>query len=86
MQRQRLDLGGGAAAKGLIEACWRALRPGGRLVANAITVEGESALYRWREETGGTLVRVAVSRAEPVGRFAGWRALTPVTQLAAVKP
>ena len=37
--------------------------PGGRLVANAITVEGESALYHWREETGGALVRIAVSRA-----------------------
>ena len=79
-------VGGGAATKGLIEACWRALVPGGRLVANAITVEGESALYHWREVTGGALVRIAVSRAEPVGGFAGWRALAPVTQLAALKP
>ncbi len=79
-------VGGGATTKGLIEACWQALPASGRLVANAITVEGESALYRWREETGGALVRIAVSRAEPVGGFAGWRALAPVTQLAAVKP
>ncbi len=79
-------VGGGAATAGLIEACWRALPAGGRLVANAITVEGEAALYHWREETGGALVRIAVSRAEPVGGFMGWRALAPVTQLAAVKP
>jgi precorrin-6Y C5,15-methyltransferase (decarboxylating) len=79
-------VGGGAATPGLFEACWQALRPRGRLVANAITVEGEGALYRWREETGGTLVRIAVSRAEPVGGFSGWRALSPVTQLTAVKP
>ena len=79
-------VGGGATTEGLIEACWRALPASGRLVANAITVEGESALYHWREETGGALVRIAVSRAEPVGGFAGWRALAPVTQLAAVKP
>ncbi len=79
-------VGGGATTAGLIEACWRALPAGGRLVANAITVEGEGALYQWRDETGGSLVRIAVSRAEPVGGFAGWRALAPVTQLAAVKP
>jgi precorrin-6Y C5,15-methyltransferase (decarboxylating) len=78
-------VGGGAAAPGLMEACWRALAPGGRLVANAITVEGEATLYRWRAETGGSLTRIAVSRAEPVGGFAGWRALAPVTQLTVVK-
>ena len=61
-------VGGGATTEGLIEACWRALPANGRLVANAITVEGESALYHWREETGGELVRIAVSRALPNAR------------------
>ncbi len=79
-------VGGGVATKGVMEACWHALSRGGRMVANAITVEGERALYHWREETGGALVRIAVSRAEPVGGFTGWRALAPVTQLTAVKP
>jgi len=79
-------VGGGVTTPGLVETCWRALSTGGRLVANAITVEGESALYHWHEKIGGALVRIAVSRAEPVGGFAGWRALAPVTQLAAVKP
>lgn len=79
-------LGGGAAGDGLIETCWRSLRPGGRLVANVVTLEGEAALLRWQSENGGALTRLAVSRAEPVGGFTGWRPLMPVTQLSAVKP
>jgi precorrin-6Y C5,15-methyltransferase (decarboxylating) len=79
-------IGGGTAGAGLIEACWQALSPGGRLVANAVTLEGEAALLSWQAENGGALTRLAISRAEPVGGFTGWRPLMPVTQLAAVKP
>ncbi len=78
-------IGGGATAPGVFEACWAALRPGGRLVANVVTLEGEAALLRWRQEVGGALSRIAVSRAEPVGGFLGWRPLMPVTQFSAVK-
>ncbi len=78
-------LGGGLSAPGLIEACWTALGPGGRLVANAVTLEGEQALVAFRAAHGGELVRIAVSRARAVGPFTGWRALMPVTQLQAVK-
>lgn len=79
-------IGGGLTVPGLAERCWQVLRPGGRLVANAVTVEGEARLVELRAEVGGTLTRIAVSRAEPVGPFAGWRPLMPVTQLAAAKP
>ncbi len=79
-------IGGGVAASGVFEACWQALRSGGRLVANAVTVEGEQALFRHREQTGGALSRLEISRAGPVGGLTGWRPLMPVTQLAAVKP
>ena len=78
-------VGGGSTTEGRIETCWRALPVSGRLVANAITVEGEAALYYWREKTGGSRIRIAVSRAEPGGSFSGWHALAPVTQLCAVK-
>ncbi len=78
-------IGGGVADEALVEACWRALAPGGRLVANVVTVEGEQALFHWRERLGGALTRIAVSRAEPLGPFSGWRALMAVTQWAAVK-
>ena len=79
-------IGGGATTEGLFEACWQALRPGGRLVANAVTLEGEQTLVRWRSEVGGDLTRIAVSRAEPVGPFTGWRPLMPVTQFRVTKP
>jgi precorrin-6Y C5,15-methyltransferase (decarboxylating) len=38
-----------------------------------------------RAEIGGELIRIAISRAEPVGAYTGWRAHMPVTQLAATK-
>jgi precorrin-6Y C5,15-methyltransferase (decarboxylating) len=69
------------SAPGMLSTALDALRDGGRLVANAVTVEGEAALAAFRAEHGGTLRRIAVQRAEPVGRFAGWKALAGVTQL-----
>lgn len=78
-------LGGGLSVPDLIETCWAALRGGGRLVANAVTLEGEQALVAFRAAQGGELTRIAVSRARPVGPFTGWRALMPVTQFQAVK-
>lgn len=78
-------IGGGLGVEGVFEACWSALKPGGRLVANAVTLEGEQALFAWHQAQGGALTRIAVSRAEPVGRFTGWRPLMPVTQYAVTK-
>lgn len=78
-------VGGGLSNAALLETCWRALKPRGRLVANAVTLEGEQVLLDWRQGHGGDLTRIAVSRAEAVGPFSGWRPLMPVTQYAAVK-
>ncbi|GAA5055156.1 precorrin-6Y C5,15-methyltransferase (decarboxylating) [Thermocatellispora tengchongensis] len=78
-------VGGGATVPGVLEACWEALRPGGRLVVNAVTVESEAVLARWHAGRGGDMVRLAVSRAAPVGGFTGWRAMMPVTILSVVK-
>ena len=77
--------GGGGADPALLDVAWARLAPGGRLVANAVTLEGEASLIAWRERHGGGLMRIAISRAEPLGGFTGWRALAPVTQLAARK-
>jgi precorrin-6B C5,15-methyltransferase / cobalt-precorrin-6B C5,C15-methyltransferase len=79
-------LGGGASDPLLWDALWRALKPGGRLVANAVTLESEAQLLRWHAREKGELTRLAVSRAEPVGGYHGWRALMTVTQLALMKP
>ncbi|MEU3052887.1 precorrin-6y C5,15-methyltransferase (decarboxylating) subunit CbiE [Streptomyces griseus] len=73
-------IGGGLTAPGLLEACWEALRPGGRLVANTVTLESEALLAARHKEFGGELVRLAVAHAVPVGGFTGWRQAMPVTQ------
>lgn len=79
-------LGGGLTEPGLVERCWEALPRHGRLVANAVTLEGEQTLLAQRARLGGDLVRIAVSRAEPVGPFHGWRPLMTVTQWSLSKP
>jgi len=78
-------IGAGLTRAELVDACWRALKPGGRLVANAVTVEGEAALIALRARLGGTLSRLSVAHAEPLGGYLTWRPALPVTQLAVRK-
>jgi precorrin-6Y C5,15-methyltransferase (decarboxylating) len=79
-------IGGGLTATGLLDACWDALPPGGRLVANTVTLESEALLASWHRRHGGDLVRLAVAHAVPVGGFTGWRQAMPVTQWSVTKP
>ena len=79
-------VGGGVHTGGILPACWQALKAGGRLVANAVTLEGEAALLAWHAEHGGDLTRLQISRADPIGPYHGWRPLMAVTQLKAAKP
>jgi precorrin-6B C5,15-methyltransferase / cobalt-precorrin-6B C5,C15-methyltransferase len=78
-------IGGGITTPNLFEYCWDNLRPGGRLVANVVTVEGEQVLFQWQNRIGGELTRIAIQRVAPVGKFMGWLAMSPVTQLAVTK-
>jgi precorrin-6Y C5,15-methyltransferase (decarboxylating) len=64
----------------LIEHCLQQLLRGGRLVVNAVTLGGEARLLDLQRRHGGDLARLAVSRAEPIGRTNGWKAMAPVTQ------
>jgi precorrin-6Y C5,15-methyltransferase (decarboxylating) len=79
-------VGGGLTTPGLVEACWGALRPGGRIVANVVTLEGEQALVAARAAHGGQLARIEIAHAERLGAFTGWRAQLPVVQWSAGKP
>lgn len=79
-------VGGAVSRAGVLQACESALAPGGRLVANGVTVESEAVLADWHRRLGGRLIRIAVQRAEPVGGFTGWRAGMPVTQWSYTKP
>jgi precorrin-6B C5,15-methyltransferase / cobalt-precorrin-6B C5,C15-methyltransferase len=76
-------VGGGVTEPGLLERCWSALPPGGRLVANAVTLEGEARLIEARAAYGGQLMRIGLEHADPVGGFTAWRAQLPVVQWSA---
>ncbi len=78
-------IGGGLSSGNLLQICWNALKPGGRLVANVITLEGEQKLLQWQNENGGDLTRLSISRAEEIGKFQGWKEMRSVIQLAVIK-
>jgi precorrin-6Y C5,15-methyltransferase (decarboxylating) len=78
-------IGGGLTEPELTTTCWRALRPGGRIVANAVTLEGEQTLLAAQRAHGGALTRLAISHPEPIGRFSAWRPQLPVVQWVAEK-
>jgi precorrin-6Y C5,15-methyltransferase (decarboxylating) len=79
-------IGGGASDPGVLNAATSALRQGGRLVVNAVTLETESVLTARHAELGGELIRIAVSRVGEVGGKTGWRPAMPVTQWIWTKP
>jgi len=100
-QPDAVFVGGGASDAGLLDAAMDALRPGGRLVVNAVTLEAEAMLLACRARLGGgrlgsgrlgggrlggELIRVAIARAEPIGRMEAWRSAMPLTQWTWVKP
>jgi precorrin-6Y C5,15-methyltransferase (decarboxylating) len=78
-------VGGGGTDQGVMDAAIDALPSGGRLVANAVTLEMEVLLLALHARLGGELIRIAVSRAAPIGSMQGWRPAMPVTQWSWVK-
>ncbi|TGP23269.1 MULTISPECIES: precorrin-6y C5,15-methyltransferase (decarboxylating) subunit CbiE [unclassified Mesorhizobium] len=79
-------IGGGGSDAGVLDKAITALRPGGRLVANAVTLEMEALLLDQCNRRGGDLTRIALSRAAPVGSMQAWRPAMPVIQWSWVKP
>ena len=79
-------IGGGASDAGVIDAAVASVRSGGRLVINAVTLETEAALLARHAGLGGSLTRIALSRAAPVAGMTGWRPAMPVTQWSWEKP
>ena len=79
-------IGGGVTRDGVLDTCWQHLRPGGRLVANAVTLQSEMTLMNWRAQHGGELTRIHVAQAQPLGEFDTWRQALPITLLDVVKP
>lgn len=78
-------IGGGLTSENLIENCWAALPVHGRLVANAVTIEGERILSSFWSQYGGEMKRISVERLVKVGPHHGWKPFMPVTQFRIVK-
>lgn len=76
---------GGGFSKQTFDHVWDALRPLGRLVVNAVTLESEARLLEMHKTYGGSLVKLQINRAEPVGPLTGWRPFMPVTQWSLIK-
>jgi precorrin-6Y C5,15-methyltransferase (decarboxylating) len=79
-------IGGGIWVPGVFDTAWDALKPGGTLVANVVTIEGELHLYDLHEKHGGDIVRMEVSTLTHVGRLRALRPRMAVTQWRAQKP
>ncbi len=79
-------VGGGASDAGVLDTAARALRAGGRLVVNAITLATESLLLARHAALGGDLTRIAIARADALGKTTTWRPALPVTQWLWTKP
>ena len=82
-QPDAIFIGGGASGAdgpNLLARAWRRLKPGGRMVANAVTLEAEAQLQSCLERHGGELLRIGIAQADPLGNRRGWRPQRPVTQ------
>jgi precorrin-6Y C5,15-methyltransferase (decarboxylating) len=83
-------VGGGASDPGVLDAVLAALHSGGRLVVNAATLQTEAILLARFSVLGGELIRIAITRAEPIGSTTSsmniWRPALPLTQWRWMKP
>ena len=79
-------IGGGVGVSGVFETAWRYLKPGGRLVANVVTIEGEMHIFDLQEKLGGDLARIDVSNLTKVGPYRAMKPRMSVLQWRAQKP
>lgn len=77
-------IGGGATSAG-IDMVWATIPEGTRLIVNAVTIESEALLAACHAQRGGTLMRVEIATAEPLGRMRGWVPARPVTQWSVIR-
>ena len=78
-------IGGGLQGEGVLDATWAALRPGGRLVANAVALDTQGLLFDAQARFGGTLSRIAVERLDQIGTMRAFRPAMAVVQWAVTK-
>jgi precorrin-6Y C5,15-methyltransferase (decarboxylating) len=79
-------IGGGMGDPGVFETSWEALKSGGRMVGNVVTLEGELHVIDLQEKYGGDLVRIDVSILSKVGNLRALKPRMSVLQWRAIKP
>ena len=84
-QPDAIFIGGGGTDPRVIDQALAALKPGGHLVVNAVTIETQADLMQRHVANGGNLIKIDIARADPVGPYHGWRASMPVIQWTFVK-
>jgi precorrin-6Y C5,15-methyltransferase (decarboxylating) len=77
---EKIFIGGGATAPGVIEVALEALLPGGFLVVNGVTLETQSLLVARHSALGGNLLQAQIARAEKLGGFFAFRPALPIVQ------
>lgn len=85
-QPHAVFVGGGAGIPGVLDVCFHSLRPGGRIVVNAVTLETEAVVTELYRQHGGDLVQVSVNRVKPLGGMLGRDMAMPVTIWSVAKP
>lgn len=76
---------GGGLSEALLVHLWERLPAGCRVVANAVTLESEALLASWHARAGGSLLRIELAEASPLGGRRGWKSAYPVVQWSAVR-
>jgi precorrin-6B C5,15-methyltransferase / cobalt-precorrin-6B C5,C15-methyltransferase len=79
-------IGGGLSIPGVFETAWDRLKPGGAMIINVVTIEGELHLYDLHEKHGGDLVRMEISNLTYIGRLRALKPRMAITQWRAQKP
>ena len=76
---------GGGLSDALLTQLWRILPAGCRVVAHAVTLESEALLGDWHARAGGSLLRIELAEAAPLGTRRAWRASYPIVQWSATR-
>lgn len=79
-------LGGAVSDPDVFGVCWAALPTGGRMVADAATLESEVALIARYRLHGGELLRIDVAQVTTLGQRHVFRPRLPITQWRVSKP
>lgn len=80
--------GSKGSMEAIIDTALERLRPGGRLVANAITLENAGEIYQSlrRRELVPDVTLLQVSRSEPLAHYQRYEALNPIQMFAVTRP